>query len=103
MPDKSPKPPPGRETSIPDPNAGAPRPKELSDNGPAIPDIDHPPQIKGDRPAFDTGTAEADHEAREGRVPGPDDTAAEDKEDPTWKDAERDTDSDGIPRNKDKA
>lgn len=86
---KTPQPPPGRETPVPDINSGAPRPKTLSDESAAVPDMDHPPQMQGaDQPAFDSGTAEEEREARAGTVPGPHDTEAEDKDDPTWDDAD---------------
>ena len=60
----------------PDPNEKAPRPKHISAEDEARPDMDHPP-ISGRPTGFDRGTAAAEREARLGGVPGPDDSTAE--------------------------
>ena len=77
---KSPQPPPGRETPVPDMNSGAPRPTDaINDND--VPTMDRPPKRgAGVRTGYDRGTKEADREARVGTVPGPDDFDAQQKE-----------------------
>ena len=77
---KTPQPPPGRETTVPDMNAGAPRPRKMPTDD-SVPTMDKPPKKQSDtHSAFDRGTKEADREARWGTVPGPDDFDAQKKE-----------------------
>ncbi|MDX3906449.1 MAG: hypothetical protein QHC78_12240 [Pigmentiphaga sp.] len=58
---------------IPDPNAGAPRPRHVSSEQEPRPDNDHPPGPRGPTTIFDQGTAQASEEARTGTLPGADD------------------------------
>jgi len=75
-------------SKTPDPNAQAPRPGHVDDEAPPQPDMDHPPPARpGAATAFDKGTAAADREARSGTVPGPNDFDAQQRDDPTYKDA----------------
>lgn len=60
--------------SQPDMNAKAPRPKHLSDEDEAKPDIDHPPARKiNDKPSFDRATAAEEQVRAKETVPGADD------------------------------
>jgi hypothetical protein len=74
--------------NVPDPNAGAPRPKHVSDEDEARPDMDHPPTARPeDQPSYDRGVAAADEAARTGGItnegnPTPPDPGSDDPVNP---------------------
>jgi len=65
-------------TSIPgqpDVNAGALRPSGHASTADRVPDLDHPPRASShDQPGFDQAVAQEEAEARDGTLPGSNDT-----------------------------